>query len=83
LNVKFFQQVADLASTVTKHSLVETLTITLATAETVTEAQILGMRIILISGEGTGQYGYVYAYNSAQSYVQFIEKATATRLGSY
>jgi hypothetical protein len=41
------------------------LTITLASAETVTEAQILGMRIILISGEGTGQYGYVYAYNSA------------------
>jgi hypothetical protein len=42
-----------------------TLTITLATAETVTEADILGMRIILISGEGTGQYGYVYSYNSA------------------
>jgi len=42
-----------------------TLTITLASAETATEAQILGMRIILISGEGTGQYGYVYSYNSA------------------
>jgi hypothetical protein len=42
-----------------------TLTITLATAESVTEAQILGMRIILISGEGTGQYGYVYSYNAA------------------
>jgi hypothetical protein len=41
-----------------------TLTITLATAETVVEADILGMRIILISGEGTGQYGYVYSYNS-------------------
>jgi hypothetical protein len=40
-----------------------TLTITLATAETVTEADILGMRIIIISGEGTGQYGYVYSYN--------------------
>ena len=42
-----------------------TLTITLATAETATEADILGMRIILISGEGTGQYGYVYSYNAA------------------
>jgi hypothetical protein len=42
-----------------------TLSITLATAETVTEAEILGMRIILISGEGTGQYGYVYSYNPA------------------
>jgi hypothetical protein len=40
-----------------------TLSITLASAETVTEAEILGMRIILISGEGTGQYGYVYSYN--------------------
>jgi hypothetical protein len=41
-----------------------TLTITLATAETATEAQILGMRIIIISGEGTGQYGYVQSYNA-------------------
>jgi hypothetical protein len=41
-----------------------TLTITLATAETATEAEILGMRIIIISGEGTGQYGYVQAYNA-------------------
>ena len=41
----------------------DTLTITLASAETATEADILGMRIIIISGEGTGQYGYVYSYN--------------------
>ena len=40
-----------------------TTQITLATAETVEEADILGMRIILTSGEGTGQYGYVQAYN--------------------
>ena len=39
------------------------LNITLATAETVEEADILGMRLILTSGEGTGQYGYVQAYN--------------------
>jgi len=39
------------------------LTITLATSETVEEAEILGMRIIIISGEGTGQYGYVQAYS--------------------
>lgn len=38
-------------------------TITLAASESVLEAEILGMRIILISGEGTGQYGYVYSYN--------------------
>ena len=38
-------------------------TITLASSESVLAAEILGMRIILISGEGTGQYGYVYSYN--------------------
>ena len=41
-----------------------TLTITLATAESATEAQILGMRLLITSGVGTGQYGYVQAYNS-------------------
>jgi hypothetical protein len=58
-----------------------TLNITLATAETVTEANILGMRIILISGEGTGQYGYVIHTILALSYVQFIEKATVSQAG--
>jgi hypothetical protein len=42
-----------------------TLTITLATAENATEAQILGMRLLITSGIGTGQYGYIQAYNSA------------------
>ena len=41
-----------------------TTSITLATAESATEAEILGKRIIIISGEGTGQYGYVQSYNS-------------------
>ena len=40
------------------------LSITLASAESTTEAQILGMRILIISGEGTGQYAYVQAYNA-------------------
>jgi hypothetical protein len=38
-------------------------TIVLAAAESVTEAAILGKRIIITSGTGTGQYGYVQAYN--------------------
>ena len=42
----------------------DVLTITLATAETATEANILNMRILIISGEGTGQYGYIYSYNA-------------------
>jgi hypothetical protein len=40
-----------------------TLSIILASAETATEEEILGMRILITSGEGTGQYGYVYSYN--------------------
>ena len=41
----------------------DTLTITLATNDDITQAEILGTRIILTSGEGTGQYGYVQAYD--------------------
>jgi hypothetical protein len=37
--------------------------IVLAAAESVTQAEILGKRIIITSGTGTGQYGYVQAYN--------------------
>jgi hypothetical protein len=40
-----------------------TTSITLATAENATAEEIIGKRIIIISGEGTGQYGYVQAYN--------------------
>jgi hypothetical protein len=43
----------------------DTLTITLATNDGITAAEILGTRIILTSGEGTGQYGYVQAYNES------------------
>lgn len=39
-------------------------TITLATNDPNEEANYLGMRIILTSGAGTGQYGYITAYNS-------------------
>ncbi len=42
-----------------------TTDITLAVSESVLESEILGMRIILTSGPGTGQYGYVTAYNIA------------------
>ena len=50
--------------------------IILATAENVTEAQILGMRIIIISGEGTGQYGYVHSYNPGTKQLQVRKETT-------
>jgi hypothetical protein len=37
--------------------------IRLGAATTATEVQILGLRITITSGPGTGQYGYVQAYN--------------------
>jgi len=40
------------------------LTITLATNDTSEEAELLGLRVIITSGTGTGQYGYVQAYDS-------------------
>lgn len=45
------------------------LSITLATAEQATEAQVLGMRILIISGEGTGQYARIQAYNESTKIV--------------
>jgi hypothetical protein len=39
-------------------------TITLATADPNSIAEYLGMRIIITSGAGTGQYGYITAYNN-------------------
>ena len=52
--------------------------ITLATAELVNEAEILGMRMIIISGDGTGQYGYVHAYNSTTKVAQIYKETTQT-----
>ena len=45
-------------------------TITLATNDDNEEANLLGLRILITSGEGTGQYGYVSAYNSTTKVVQ-------------
>lgn len=55
-----------------------TTQITLATAEIVTEADILGKRIIIISGEGTGQYGYVYSFNDITKVCVVYKESTDT-----
>jgi hypothetical protein len=46
-----------------------TTTLTLATNEDAEEEDILGMRLIITSGQGAGQYGYVTAYNSSTKVV--------------
>jgi hypothetical protein len=55
-----------------------TTQITLATAETLVEADILGKRIIIISGEGTGQYGYVYSFNDITKVCVVYKESTDT-----
>lgn len=52
------------------------LTINLAANDTGTEAEYLGMRIIITSGTGVGQYGYVYAYNEVSKLVTVYNDST-------
>ena len=42
----------------------DALTITIATNDANSIAEYLGMRILITSGAGTGQYGYISAYNN-------------------
>lgn len=53
-----------------------TTSITLATNETSSEAEIIGARIILTSGEGTGQYGYIYSYNDISKIALVYKEST-------
>ena len=46
-----------------------TSSIILTQGEDATEAEILGMRVIIQSGDGAGQYGYVQAYNPSNKTV--------------
>jgi hypothetical protein len=47
-----------------------TTSITIAASDTNVEANYLGMRIIVTSGPGTGQYGYVDSYNNISKVLQ-------------
>jgi hypothetical protein len=49
--------------------------ITLATNDPNSEENYLGMRVVLTSGPGTGQYGYITAYNSVTKVVQVARES--------
>jgi hypothetical protein len=49
--------------------------ITLATNDPNEEANYLGMRIVLTSGPGTGQYGYITGYNSVTKVAQISRES--------
>ena len=55
-------------------------TITIAAGDGNTRANYLGMRVVVISGKGAGQYGYIQDYN-ATTKVAIIYKETAGTQG--
>ena len=55
-------------------------TITLQSNDPNEEANYLGMRIIIVGGTGTGQYGYVSAYNSSTK-VLTVRRESDNQLG--
>lgn len=56
----------------------DSTTITLALTDDNSSAQLVGNRIIIISGPGTGQYGYIYAYNSLTKIVTVYKESNDT-----
>jgi hypothetical protein len=53
-------------------------TIQLSAADSATESEYLGMRIIITSGVGTGQYGYIHAYDEFTKVVTVYKESTGT-----
>ena len=53
-----------------------TTTITLASNDQNEEPQLLGLRVLIISGTGTGQYGYITAYNSTTKVANISKEST-------
>jgi hypothetical protein len=56
----------------------DSTTITLASNDTNTPAQFLGMRIFISSGTGTGQYGYIQAYDDSTKIVTVYKESDDT-----
>ena len=50
--------------------------ITVATADTGSISTYLGMRIIIVSGTGVGQYGYITAYNTVTKVISVSAEST-------
>ena len=51
-------------------------TIYLSAGDSNTQSNYLGMRIIIISGKGAGQYGYISAYNSSSKLATILKDST-------
>jgi len=55
-------------------------TIKLATDEAITVPEALGQRLIIVSGDGTGQYGYISSYSAATK-IATIKRESDDELG--
>jgi len=54
-------------------------TITLAAGDSNVQSTYLGMRIVVISGKGAGQYGYIQAYNPTTKIATIYKETNATQ----
>jgi hypothetical protein len=52
--------------------------VTLAATDSATSTQYVGMRIIILSGAGVGQVGYIQAYNSGSKIATIYKESTGT-----
>jgi len=53
-------------------------TITLAASDQGTDSAYIGMKIIITSGTGTGQYGYIQSYSSISKIATIYKESTGT-----
>jgi len=53
-------------------------TITLATNDNSTAAELIGCRLIISGGEGSGQYGYIYAYDEPNKIATIYKESDNT-----
>ena len=53
-------------------------TIYLAAGDSNAQSNYLGMRIVIISGKGSGQYGYISAYNSSTKLATILKESDGT-----
>ncbi len=56
----------------------DSTTITLSAADTASSSQYIGMRIMLTAGKGTGQYGYIQAFNAGTKVATIYKESTGT-----
>lgn len=56
----------------------DSTTITLASNDTNSSTTYVGMRILITSGTGVGQYGYIYSYDSVGKVVTVYNETTGT-----